>query len=158
MVFKSFVWGAISRSSAVKFCLISAVVVAVGNHTLLAGASESVCPTEFVCIPRSLSPAEVADLEEWQKDLGVVAFTVPQASAIAQSLIKADTQAALDKIQSRGFGWTAEFGYHADTTDGVNGMFASVGPRFTWKGLSLFVRGEAWGKDGAFRGGLRVEF
>lgn len=141
--------------SGLRKLVMLAIIVA---SLAIVNVSAAECPKEFVCIPRNLSPDQVADMDEWQKDLGVVAFTVPQASSIAQSLIKADTQNALDKLKRGGFGWTVEFGYHADTTDGVNGMFASVGPRFSWRGLSLFVRGEAWGKDAAFRAGVRVEF
>lgn len=132
-----------------------AIIVAVLATVSAVGAE---CPKEFVCIPRSLSPDEVADLSEWQKELGVIAFTLPQASSIANSLIEADTQRALDKMRAARLGWVAEFGWRADTTDSESGAFVALGPRFSWRGLSLFVVGEAWTVDAALRAGVRVEF
>lgn len=135
--------------------LVLATIVAL-SAIVSVGAAE--CPKEFVCIPRNLSPDAVADLNEWQKELGVVAFTVPQASSIAQRLIDADTQEALNKMQRTRLGWVAEFGWRADTTDSESGAFVALGPRFTWRSLSLFVQAEAWTVDAALRAGVRVEF
>lgn len=137
-----------------KGFVLATIVVLSGIVSL--GAAE--CPPEFVCIPKNLSPDEVADLNQWQKDLGVVAFTIPQASSIANALIEADTQKALDKMRAVRLGWTAEFGWRADTTDSESGAFVALGPRFTWRGLSLFVQAEAWTVDAALRAGVRVEF
>lgn len=136
------------------------LVLAIGvvALTTVPASAGGPCPEEYVCIPRSLSPDEVADLNQWQKDLGVVAFTLPQASSIANSLIEADTQKALDKMRRARLGWTAEFGWRADTTDSESGAFVALGPRFTWRGLSLFVQAEAWTVDAALRAGVRVEF
>ena len=134
---------------------VLATIVALSGIVLTRGAE---CPPEYVCIPKGMEPAAVAEMEQWQKELGVIAFTIPQASQIGQQLIEADKQVALAKLRQRGFGWVMDVGWRGDTTDGENGIFAAIGPRFTWKGLSLFVQGEAWGVDAALRAGVRVEF